>query len=559
VTAVPPPLGDGRGRRLAVVALWAVAQGAAAAVAALSLRAVFAALHDGGGVPIWAVAALASAGVALAGARVMERTAAEGLGYAYAQALRRRLLGRLARQPARAVARRRTGYVALRFVGDLSAARLWLSQGLARLIAAAVVAPIALGALALWDWRLAIAAGAPLALGAAATALLARRLGPAQEKLRARRAQIAAEMVERAPLAPLLRLTGRLSQEQSALEDRSAALERAATAHARAAALARGAADAAWGLSAAALVGATIAFDAAPADLAMALALTGLLLRPLRDLAGVADRREAWRVAREKLDAILTQPRLPAGAPPVKADADAGAPERGGALAIEALSGPGVADVTLSAPAGARIAVIGPVGSGKSALLALIAGLEAPTSGAVRIDGADPLALGVVARARALAFIGPQAPVLRGSLRRALTLGLRKRPRDATVLSTARDFGLGPALERLGGLDGRVEEGGRNLSDGERRAVLLTRAALSRARLLLLDDPTAGLSAEQRTAALAMIDAAPGAVVVATHDAELAARADLVAVMRDGRLVAFGPAGTTIARDGSSGTPPRAA
>jgi ABC-type cobalamin/Fe3+-siderophores transport system ATPase subunit len=47
--------------------------------------------------------------------------------------------------------------------------------------------------------------------------------------------------------------------------------------------------------------------------------------------------------------------------------------------------------------------------------------------------------------------------------------------------------------------------------------------------------------------------------VVATHDAELAARADLVAVMRDGRLVAFGPAETTIARDGSSGTPPRAA
>jgi ATP-binding cassette subfamily B protein/ATP-binding cassette subfamily C protein CydC len=557
VTAVPPPLGDGRGRRLAVVALWAVAQGAAAAVAALSLRAVFAALHAGGGVPVWAVAALASAGVALAGARVMERTAAEALGYAYAQAVRRRLLGRLARQPARAVARRRSGYVALRFVGDLSAARLWLARGLARLIAAAAAAPIALGALALWDWRLAIAAGAPLALGAAATMLLARRLGPAQERLRARRARIAAEMVERAPLAPLLRLAGRLSREQAALEDRSAALERAATAHARAAALARGAADAAWGLSAAALVGATLAFDAAPADLAMALALTGLLLRPLRDLAGVADRREAWRVARDKLDAILTQPRLPAGAPPVQNDA--GAAEPGGALSIEALTGPGVAEVTLSAPAGARIAVIGPVGSGKSALLALIAGLEAPTQGAVRIDGADPLALGAVARARALAFIGPQAPVLRGSLRRALTLGLRKRPRDAAVLAAARDFGLGPALERLGGLDGRVEEGGRNLSDGERRAVLLTRAALSRARLLLLDDPTAGLSAEQRTAALTMIDAAPGAVVMATHDADLAARADLVAVMRDGRLVAFGPQEAVFPRDASSGTPPCAA
>jgi ABC-type transport system involved in cytochrome bd biosynthesis fused ATPase/permease subunit len=557
VSAVPALLADGRGRRLAVVALWAVAQGAAAAVGALALRATFAALHDDGPVPAAAIAALALAGLAMAAARVMERTAAEALGYAYAQALRRRLLGRLARQSARAVARKRAGHLSLRFVGDLSTARHWLARGLARLVAAAVLAPLALGALAVWDWRLALAAGLPLAGGAAATALVARRLGPAQERLRAARARIAAEMAERAPLAPQLRLTGRLGREQAAQDGRAAALEHAATLHGRAAALARACADAAWGLAAAALVGAAAALDAAPADLAMALALTGLLLRPLRDLAGVADRRAAWTVARERLETILTAPRLGAGAAQ-DAPRPAGRPGPAAALSLSALGGPGVAGVTLYVPAGARVALVGPVGAGKSALLALIAGLEAPTEGAARVDGADPLALGAAARARTIAHLGPRAPILRGSLRRALTLGLRRRPADAAIEAAARRFGLGGALDRLGGLDGRVEEGGRNLSDGERRGAILVRAALSRARLLLLDDPTEGLSPDQRAAAIALIATAPGTVVMATHDAALAAQADVAAVLYAGRLVAAGPPAD--APPGPEGRmPPRAA
>lgn len=555
MTGVPAPLADGRGWRLATVAFWAVAQGAAVAGGALALRAVFAALHDGGAVPPAVIGGLALAGVALAAARMAERTAAEALGHAYAQALRRRLLGRLARQPARAVARRRAGYLSLRFVGDLSAARHWVARGLARLIAAAVLAPVALGALAALDWRLALAAGAPLALGAAATALAARRLGPTQERLRAARARIAAEMAERAPLAPQLRLSGRLAREQAALETRAGALGAAVATHARAVGLARGAADAAGGLSAAALVAATLALGASPADLAMALALTGLLLRPLRDLAGVADRRQAWLVAHAKLEALLAQPRLGA-----EAQDAAPPPERhraAAALTLAALTGPGVEGVSLTAPAGARVALVGPVGSGKSALLALIAGLEAPVAGTVRIDGVDPLTMGAAARTRCIAFLGPQTPILRGSLRRALTLGLRRRPKDGVIVETACRFGLRGAITRLGGLDGRVEEGGRNLSDGERRAVVLTRAALSRARLLLLDEPTAGLSPDQRAAALAMIAAAPGTVVTATHDPALAARADRVVALDAGCVVAAGATRPVPGGDGDGDRPAR--
>jgi len=291
-----------------------------------------------------------------------------------------------------------------------------------------------------------------------------------------------------------------------------------------------------WGVSAAAMVGVALTVGAPAADLAMALALSGLTLQPLRDIAAVADRRQAWRVARNRLREVLAEPGL--------ADARSAAPfARRGPLALcfEAVEGPGVARADACAAPGAKIALTGPMGGGKSALIALAAGLEAPTAGAVTLDGVAPLALSALRRARAVAYVGPRAPILRGSLRRALTLGVSPAPKDEAVLAAAGRFGLSAALARLGGLDGRVEEAGRNLSTGERQGLLLARASLARPRLMLLDAPLAGLDAAGRKAALALIADTPATVLAAGLDTRAAARMGRVWRMEAGILSDEGP------------------
>jgi hypothetical protein len=131
MSRIPAISANGRKRRIACVAGLALGQAAAAGLAAFATRDAFAALHDGAGAPMAALAAIAVSGCAIAALRVAERAVAERLGGAYVADAREKLFLRLARTPPRALARRRRGGVALRFVGDMAAIRGWVAQGTA--------------------------------------------------------------------------------------------------------------------------------------------------------------------------------------------------------------------------------------------------------------------------------------------------------------------------------------------------------------------------------------------------------------------------------------------
>jgi ABC-type transport system involved in cytochrome bd biosynthesis fused ATPase/permease subunit len=131
-------------------------------------------------------------------------------------------------------------------------------------------------------------------------------------------------------------------------------------------------------------------------------------------------------------------------------------------------------------PAGSLTLLTGPAGSGKSALAALVAGLDRAPEGAVRYDG-DAEALPHVL------FVGDTATVLQGSLRRALTLGLAPRPKRGQVERAARRFGLGGLLDRLDGIMGRIGEGARDASHSEALRIDLSRASLSKPDLVVID------------------------------------------------------------------------
>ena len=537
MSALPPITGDGRGRSIALLVALALGQATAAGIAAFATRDVFAAFRDAStALPVIALSLVAGAGIAIAVLRFAERVVAERVGQNYAASLRLKLFKHMTRVSARDIAERRSGSLSLRFVGDLAAVRGWVSLGLARMISALVVLPVATGALFLLNPNLGIAAAIPISAGLILLVLAGPRLGPAHKRLRSRRARLAADMSERIPHAPELRLMGRIRTETRQIAAKTEKLIDAALERARGAALLRAIPDAVSGIAAAAVFLVALRSGAPGAEAAGAMAAVGLMIQPMRDLAGVWDRHRGWRVAREKCAKLLDLPTL-AGKGRSKEEPLADSPQR---LSFRNVSAGALSEISVAAEPGRKIAIVGPNGGGKSTLLSLAAGLESPDHGDVTIAGRAPTGLSTAERRQTIALVGTRSPILAGSLRRALTMGADGQPDDETVVEQAEAFGLGNVIERLGGLDGKLSEGGRNLSAGEIRRVLLTRAALSRPRLLLLDEPDDALDQDGPKLIEQLVFGCGATTLLITHDMSIADTMDEVWVIRDGGLVEAG-------------------
>jgi len=195
--------------------------------------------------------------------------------------------------------------------------------------------------------------------------------------------------------------------------------------------------------------------------------------------------------------------------------------------------------LTLDIPRGESVAIVGPSGSGKSTLLGLIAGLDAPSSGTISIDGVDITQLGEDALARLrgqkIGFVFQffhLIPSLTAYENVLVPLELAGR-RDAA----ARAHALLAEVD----LTGREHHYPSQLSGGEQQRVAIARALANEPTLLLTDEPTGNLDSvtgqhivdllfsinEQRQTTLLLV----------THDHELAKRARLRLTLRDGRVV----------------------
>ncbi|MET3722496.1 ABC transporter ATP-binding protein/permease [Sphingomonas trueperi] len=163
------------------------------------------------------------------------------------------------------------------------------------------------------------------------------------------------------------------------------------------------------------------------------------------------------------------------------------------------------------------VALTGPTGSGKTSLLAAIAGQIAASDGRLTTSSADQIA-----------WAAQHPLILPGTLRDNLALAAPDAS-DVELLAAIDRVGLGPMLAHRGaGLDLPLDHRGSGLSGGERRRLGLARALLADRPLLLADEPTADLDAESAAAITALLRdvAAERAVIVATHDPRLIAAAD---------------------------------
>jgi ABC-type lipoprotein export system ATPase subunit len=200
----------------------------------------------------------------------------------------------------------------------------------------------------------------------------------------------------------------------------------------------------------------------------------------------------------------------------------------------------GLREVSLRVGRGEVVAVTGPSGSGKSTLLFLLAGLDRPDGGEVRVAGTDWWSLDGAARARfrrrTCGFIAqgmallPQATAAENVAVPLLLDGVApdaRRQRVAAALAAVELAGDGDKLPD-------------QLSGGQQQRVAIARALVARPAVVLADEPTANLDSAAAQAVTRLLLAAArqrgAAVVLVTHDPEVAAHADRVVGLRSGRL-----------------------
>ncbi|MGE0698131.1 MAG: ABC transporter ATP-binding protein [Hyphomicrobiaceae bacterium] len=201
-----------------------------------------------------------------------------------------------------------------------------------------------------------------------------------------------------------------------------------------------------------------------------------------------------------------------------------------------------VADIDLVVRAGEFVAVTGPSGSGKSSLLYLLGLLDVPTAGEVLVEGRPSSRLGEAGRARMrLALLGfvfqfhfllPEFSALGNVMLPMRALG---RLDDAAMRERAE------GLLRSLGLEGHTHKLPSQMSGGQRQRVAIARALANEPLVILADEPTGNLDTHSSEQVLAifrrLVDETGRAIVMVTHDMDLAARADRQVRIVDGRVV----------------------
>lgn len=270
--------------------------------------------------------------------------------------------------------------------------------------------------------------------------------------------------------------------------------------------------------------------------------LGGRVMAPILQLIGLWKNVVAARDAYARLDRLLTAfPEAPAGMalpPPL------------GQLAVEGVTCtapnsavPIIRNVSFVLPAGKLLALIGPSGSGKTTLARLLVGLWPAQAGHVRLDGADVYRWNKAELGPHLGYLSQDVELFGGTL--ADNIARFGEVDRAHVQAAAQAVGLHESIEALPqGYDTLIGEGGSFLSGGMRQRVGLARALYGNPRLVVLDEPNSSLDVEGEAALIKTIlalRASGSTIVLISHRANILEIADLMLVLVDGQLKAYGP------------------
>ena len=455
--------------------------------------------------------------IANAGLRWRERLDAERLGQDYVFELRQQLFAHLTRLSPRALQRRSQGGTMLRFVGDLTALRQWISLGIARLAVATITTITTLLALAIIKPELASLIAALLLIARVATLILGRALENAARHARRQRTRLATNVSEKISAITVVQAFNQRQRERRHFRKQSLNLFNAMLQRASRIGQLRAVTEAVVGFASAGIIllGAwQISRGQATAGTVIAAMMVVSMLAPtLRDLGRVHEYWRGARVSREKVLQFLNargrvwQRR---GAPDLKVSS--------GVIEFQNIGvGASIQNFSQRAEAGQRIGLVGPNGAGKSTLLALVARQFDPDEGRILIDGQDIAKCSLRSLHANIGMAGPDLPLLRGSVERNLKYRLpqasKRQLEDIYSLC-----GIDELIASLPqGLRTRITDGGKNLSAGQCARISLARALLGAPSILLLDEADAHLDQEATSLIDHLLQNYQGTILMVSH------------------------------------------
>lgn len=193
-------------------------------------------------------------------------------------------------------------------------------------------------------------------------------------------------------------------------------------------------------------------------------------------------------------------------------------------------------------PAGTMVAFVGVSGAGKSTLLELLSRLHDPSSGRILLDGADLRHLSFASLRQHIAVVSQDYAVMPGTIWENIRYG-RPQASDAEVLAAASQAGVDLLVQSLPqGYETQIAEAGQNLSAGQRQRIVIARALLTQAPILVLDEPTSALDPQQETMLMHMLHSLKGnrTIILVTHRMDTVAESDQIYVLRHGRIFEHG-------------------
>ncbi|ELO1774659.1 cysteine/glutathione ABC transporter ATP-binding protein/permease CydC [Vibrio fluvialis] len=211
---------------------------------------------------------------------------------------------------------------------------------------------------------------------------------------------------------------------------------------------------------------------------------------------------------------------------------------------------PALKDVSLTIPAGNKVAIVGQTGSGKSTLIQLLCRYWDAQQGDIRIAGTRLQEWKESDLRAAISVVSQRVDILNGSLRDNLIMA-KPTANDSELSAMLERVGLGKLLEAPG-LDAWLGDGGRQLSGGEKRRIGIARALLHNGPILLLDEPTEGLDkqTEQQIMALFKSHFENKTVIFITHRLVELETMDTVCLIEQGEIVEHGSHQALLAQQG---------
>ena len=201
-------------------------------------------------------------------------------------------------------------------------------------------------------------------------------------------------------------------------------------------------------------------------------------------------------------------------------------------------------DLSFTIEKGSKIGLVGDSGSGKSTLLNLIPRFFDVTEGKIRIDGRDIRTITLDSLRKQVVMVTQEAVLFRTTVRENIAVGKleetisEKEIHDAAKKANAHDF----ILDLQDGYDTLLRSGNTQLSGGEKKRILIARAFLRDADIVLLDEPTDSLDPASEGLVMEAFDrlSENRTLIVASHQLKVVANADTILVLRDGRLAEQG-------------------